>query len=59
MTNLLSDKQIENYRKIYREYFGRDISSKEALEQGIKLIELMKLIKLSNIKDVNTIKNKY
>jgi hypothetical protein len=41
---MLSDKQIEEYQKIYKSVFGREISKQEAYDQGIKLIQLLKVI---------------
>lgn len=40
----ISDEKIEEYRKIYKEQFGEEISKEEAREQGINLVNLMKLI---------------
>ena len=41
---MLSDKQVEEFQKLYKKHFGKDISKQEALESGIKLISLIKLI---------------
>jgi len=41
---MLDDKDIAEFQRIYREQFGKDISKQDALEQGIKLITLMKVI---------------
>ncbi len=40
----LSDKQIEEYQRIYRETFGKDISKDDAIEQGLSLIRLIALV---------------
>lgn len=40
----LSDEQIKSFQDIYRRQFGKEISREEALEQGIKLVRLMRLI---------------
>ncbi len=40
----LSDEQIKSFQDIYRRQFGKEISREEALEQGIKLARLMRLI---------------
>ena len=42
--NMLSDAQIQKFRTLYENKFGKKISRKEAYEKGIKLIRLMKLI---------------
>ena len=40
---MLSDKNIKQFQKIYRAEFGEKIGKKEALEKGIKLINLIKM----------------
>lgn len=49
---MLTDKQIKKFQEIYRNRFGKEISKKDAFEQGIKLVNIMKIIleeKESNI----------
>ncbi len=41
---MLTNKQIKKFQEIYREKFGKEISKKDAYEQGIKLVNLMKTI---------------
>jgi hypothetical protein len=41
---MLTDKQIKKFQKIYQKKFGKIISKKEAYEQGIRLLNLMKII---------------
>ena len=41
---LLSDKDVHEYQKLYKARFGKDITFKEAHEQGIKLVRLLELI---------------
>lgn len=41
----LSEKNIADFQAIYKEYFGKDISPKEALEKGLSLINLLNLLK--------------
>jgi urease accessory protein UreF len=41
---MLSDEQIEKYRALYKNRFGKEISREEAYEQGIKLIRLVKAV---------------
>ena len=38
---VLSDADLERFRDIYREQFGKEISKEDAYEQGIKLLGLM------------------
>ena len=40
----LSDKQIEEYQRIYKETFGKDVSKDEAREQGLSLIRLIAIV---------------
>lgn len=40
----LSDKQIEEYQRIYKETFGKDIPKDEAHELGLSLIRLIALV---------------
>jgi hypothetical protein len=41
---MISNKALEEYKKIYKEEFGVDISDERALEQAINLLTLMKAI---------------
>lgn len=41
---MIDDKHISNFLKIYKEQFGVEISKKEALEQGTKLLQLVKIV---------------
>ena len=40
----LSDKQIEEYQRIYKETFGEEISREEAIKQGLNLIQFIGLV---------------
>ena len=40
----LTKEQIDKYRKIYRNKFGREISHEEAYDSATKLVQLMKVI---------------
>ena len=40
----LSDKQIEEYQRIYKEIFDEDISKEDAIKEGLNLIEFIALI---------------
>jgi hypothetical protein len=40
----LTDKDIENFRELYKKRFNKEISRQEALEQGTKLLTLMKAV---------------
>jgi hypothetical protein len=40
----LSDDDIKEFQRIYKNRFGKDISKEDAYEQGIKLIRLMQAI---------------
>lgn len=40
----LTDEQLAEFKRLYRERFGRDISSAEAREKGMSLLRLMHII---------------
>jgi hypothetical protein len=40
----LTDKEISEFQRIYEKEFGVKISKQDALEQGIKLINLVKAV---------------
>ena len=56
---MLTERQIQDYIKIYEGYYGKKISKKEAVRQGIKLIELMKVITKFNTEVKNGIDCRY
>jgi hypothetical protein len=41
---LLTDEQVSDFQRIYKDRFGKTINRKDAYEQGAKLVNLMKLI---------------
>lgn len=41
---MLTDKHIEKYREIYKQVFGKEVSKEKALEDGTKLVLLVKLV---------------
>jgi hypothetical protein len=41
---MLTEEHITKFQTIYQNRFGKTISREEAYEQGMKLIELVKLI---------------
>lgn len=41
---MLSDEQVMKFQTIYKNRFGKEISREDALDRGIKLVRLMKLI---------------
>lgn len=40
----LNDKQIEEYQRIYKETFNKNISREDAIDQGLSLIRLVALV---------------
>ena len=40
----ISDEHIESYRKIFKKLYGKEISKQEALEQGLRLVNFVKLL---------------
>ena len=41
---MLTEKQIKKFQIIYKNRFGVEISQDEALDKGIKLIRMIKMI---------------
>ncbi len=41
---MISKEALEEYKKIYRKEFGKEISDKDALEQAISLLTMVKAI---------------
>jgi len=41
---MISKEAIEEYKKIYKEVEGKEISNEEALEQGTRLINLFRVL---------------
>ncbi|NQV13382.1 MAG: hypothetical protein HQ530_03705 [Parcubacteria group bacterium] len=40
----ISEEQLEEFKKLYKKHFDKEISDKEALEQATKLVQLIKII---------------
>ncbi len=53
----LTDKQIEDFQRIYKKTFGDDISRDEAIEEGLCLIRLIAII-LNYRKEYSRTKNR-
>ena len=41
---MISKEQLEEFKKIYKKEFGKDISDKEALESATKLMHLVEIV---------------
>lgn len=41
---VLSDEQINEFQEIYKEHFGTEISKEEALKNGLKLLQLIRIL---------------
>lgn len=39
-----SDDQVKKFKQLYREHFGRDITSAEARERGMNLLRIVKFV---------------
>lgn len=50
---MLTEAQIKEFQQVYKKQFNKEISSEEALEQGTKLITLMKILAGQYNKDIN------
>ena len=48
----LSDEKVIEFQNLYKEHFGKEISKKDACEQGIKLLQLVSV--LYRPKDIST-----
>ena len=40
----LNDKQIEEFKRIYKKIYGENISKDEAVKQGLSLIRLLAIV---------------
>jgi len=40
----LPDEEIKSYQRIFKKYYGKEISKQEALEQGLRLVNFMRLL---------------
>lgn len=41
---ILSDEQISEFQAIYKEHFGTEISKEEAYKNGLKLLQLIRIL---------------
>ncbi|OHB06428.1 MAG: hypothetical protein A3B16_02330 [Candidatus Zambryskibacteria bacterium RIFCSPLOWO2_01_FULL_45_43] len=41
---MLSQEQIDSFKKLYKKEFGKDLTDEEALEQATKLTRLVRLV---------------
>lgn len=41
---VLSDEQIREFQEIYKEHFGTEISKEEAYKNGLKLLQLIRIL---------------
>ena len=41
---MLTNDQVKQFQALYKKRFGKEISTQDALEQGIKLVRLMEII---------------
>lgn len=55
----LSEESIEKFQKIFKEYYGKEISKQEALEQGLRLLNFMKLSIEIDCQNKNSTGEKY
>ena len=44
MSIQLSDKDLDEFRRLYKRRFGKEISREEAREQGSSLLRMMKVV---------------
>ncbi len=41
---MISTESLEEFKRIYRKQFGKDISDQDALESATKLLRFMKIV---------------
>lgn len=41
---MITQEQLEKYKKIYKDYYKKDIPNEEAMDQAISLLRLVELI---------------
>lgn len=41
---MLTEEQVNKFQILYKNRFGKEISKKEALEKGTKLVRLMQIV---------------
>lgn len=41
---ILTDKQINNFQKIYKKRFGEILSRDDAIKKGVNILTLLKLL---------------
>lgn len=41
---MISNEQLEEFKRIYRKQFGRNISDQDALESATKLLDLLMVV---------------
>lgn len=52
---MLSDEQIKQFQILYKRHFNEDITKEEALEKGIHLINLVRIVS----RPINNTENLY
>lgn len=51
---MISKKQLEKFKQLYRDKFGMELTNQDALEKATKLVRLMEIIyKPMSLKDFN------
>jgi hypothetical protein len=41
---MLTQKDIEEFRTLYKNHFGKEISNAEAYEQGTRLLNMLRIV---------------
>jgi len=49
---MLTSDEVKKFKEIYKKNFGEELSDQEALEKGMKLVNLMKAVYGPENKDV-------
>lgn len=41
---MISQKSLDEFKRLYREHFGKDLTNAEAYEKGSRLIRLLEIV---------------
>ena len=41
---MISKEQLQDFKRLYKEHFGKDISDADALESATKLIDMLRVV---------------
>ena len=50
----LTDKEITEYQRLFKAEFGIDLTKDQALEKGLRLVRLLRVVLKGDEKEINT-----